>query len=336
MKKEASFWNKLEDSTAQCGLCAHNCRIKEGNFGFCGVRKNENGQLYSLIYGSCSSMAVDPVEKKPFYHFYPGSKVFSMGTVGCNFKCLHCQNHDISTADTSFPSIRDISPKESVRLAKEEHCQGIAFTYNEPSIWYEFTLDSARLAKKNDLYTCYVTNGYISEEPLREISPFLDAMNIDVKGFTEEFCKKVCKAHLKPVLDTCILAKKLGIHIELTYLVIPDYNDSLDELKSFCNWVVEKLGDNVPVHFSRFHPDHNMTNVSATPMSTMENVYELARKIGLNFVYLGNVSPGDYENTYCPSCGNLCVQRSYFDVNLKELEKNKCKKCGSILPFVVH
>jgi len=336
MKKEANFWNKLEDSAVQCGLCAHNCRIKEGNFGFCGVRKNENGRLYSLIYGSCSSIAVDPVEKKPFYHFYPGSKVFSMGTVGCNFKCLHCQNHDISTADTSFPSIRDISPEDSVRLAKEEGCQGIAFTYNEPSVWYEFTLDSARLAKKNDLYTCYVTNGYISKEPLKDISLFLDAMNIDIKGFTEEFYKKVCKARLQPVLDTCIFAKKLGIHIELTYLVIPSYNDSLDEIKSFCNWVVEKLGDNAPVHFSRFHPDHNMTDVSATPMSTMENAYEIARKTGLNFVYLGNAPPGDYENTYCPNCGNLCAQRSYFDVNLKELEKNKCKKCGSTLPFVMH
>jgi len=336
MKKEASFWSKLEDSAAQCGLCAHNCRIKEGKSGFCGVRKNENGRLFSLIYGSCSSMAVDPVEKKPFYHFYPGTKVFSMGTVGCNFKCLHCQNHDISTADTSFPSIRDISPEKSIRLAKEDDCQGIAFTYNEPSIWYEFTLDSARLAKKNGLYTCYVTNGYISKEPLKEISPFLDAMNIDVKGFTEEFYKKVCKARLQPVLDTCILAKKLGIHIELTYLVIPGYNDSLDEIKSFCNWVVEKLGDEVPVHFSRFHPDHNMTNVPATPMKTMENVYEIARKTGLDFVYLGNVPSGDYENTYCPRCDNLCIQRNYFDVNLKGLEKNKCKNCGSTLPFVIH
>jgi len=336
MKKEASFWSKLEDSAVQCSLCAHNCRIKEGKTGFCGVRKNENGRLSSFIYGSCSSMAVDPVEKKPFYHFYPGSKVFSVGTVGCNFKCLHCQNHDISTADTSFPSIRDISPEESVRLAKEDDCQGIAFTYNEPSIWYEFTLDSARLAKKNGLYTCYVTNGYISKEPLQEISPFLDAMNIDVKGFTEAFYKKVCKASLQPVLDTCVLSKKLGIHIELTYLVIPGYNDSLDEIKSFCNWVVEKLGDEIPVHFSRFHPDHNMTNVPATPMKTMENVYEIARKTGLGFVYLGNVPLGDYENTYCPRCDNLCIQRNYFDVNLKGLEKNKCKKCGDTLPFVIH
>lgn len=336
MKKEARFWKKLNDSKVKCSLCAHNCVIKDGDLGFCGVRKNEGGNLFSLVYGSCSSMAVDPIEKKPFYHFYPGSKVFSMGTVGCNFKCLNCQNADISTADTSFPYMHEISAMGPVRLAKEQGCQGVAFTYNEPSIWYEFTLDSAKFAKENGLYTCYVTNGYISEEPLREISNFLDAMNIDVKGFTEDFYKKVCKARLKPVLDTCVLAKQLGIHVELTYLVIPSYNDSLDEIKDFCRWVVENLGKDVPVHFSRFHPDHNMTDVSATSMITMKNIYNTAVKSNLNFVYLGNVPHEDYENTYCPNCSSLVIERNYFDANVKGLDKNRCKKCGNILPFVIN
>jgi len=335
MKKEASFWEKIKDSKVKCNLCSHKCRINNGDVGICGVRKNEEGRLFSLIYGSFSSMAVDPIEKKPLYHFYPGSSVFSMGTVGCNFKCLHCQNADISTADTSFSYMREITPEESVKLAKERGCQGIAFTYNEPGIWYEFTLDSARLAKENDLYTCYVTNGYISKEPLEEISAFLDAMNIDVKAFTEGFYKKVCKARLEPVLETCVLAKKLGIHIELTYLVIPGYNDSLNEIEKFCRWVVENLDENVPVHFSRFHPDHDMLDVPATPMNTMKNVYDIVIKSGLKFVYLGNVPSGDYENTFCPNCGNLCVERSFFDVKLKGLDKNKCSKCGNTLPFIL-
>jgi pyruvate formate lyase activating enzyme len=333
MKKEARFWEKLENSKVKCNLCSHNCIINEGNIGFCGIRKNEGGKLFSLIYGTCSSMAVDPIEKKPLYHFYPGSKVFSMGTVGCNFKCLHCQNSDISTADTSFPYLREITAEDSIQLAKEQNCQGVAFTYNEPCIWYEFTFDSAKIAKENGLYTCYVTNGYISENPLRDISDFLDAMNIDIKAFTEDFYKKVCKAKLKPVLDTCILAKTLDIHIELTYLVIPGFNDSIDEIKNFSKWIIENLGEDTPVHFSRFHPDYNMINVSATPISTMENVYNIAVKSNLNFVYLGNLTYENYNNTFCPNCGSLIVERSYFDVKLKELDKNRCRKCGFSLPF---
>jgi len=334
MKREASFWKKLENSKVRCDLCSHHCIIKEDTLGFCNVRQNQGGKLISLIYGSCSSMAVDPIEKKPFFHFYPGSKVFSMGTVGCNFKCLNCQNAEISTANASFPYLRDIQPEDSVRLAQEKGCKGIAYTYNEPTIWYEFTLDSTKIAKEKGLYTCYVTNGYISEEPLKEISGFLDAMNIDVKGFTEEFYRKVCKAKLKPVLDTCVIAKDLGIHIELTYLVIPGYNDSLDEIRKFCGWVLENLGEDVPVHFSRFHSDHNMIDVQSTPVSTMKKIYEVAISSELNFVYLGNVSLDDYENTYCPNCKSLVVKRNYYDVNLEGLDKNKCKKCGSALPII--
>jgi len=211
MKKKALFWKKLKNSKVKCNLCSHNCIINNNDLGICGVRTNEAGMLFSLIYSSCSSLAVDPIEKKPLYHFYPGSSVFSMGTVGCNFKCLNCQNASISNADISFPYLREISPKHAVELAKEKNCQVIAFTYNEPSIWYEYTFDVAKLAKEKKLYTCYVTNGYISEEPLKKISAFLDAMNIDVKGFTDDFYKKICKARLKPVLDTCVLAKNLGI-----------------------------------------------------------------------------------------------------------------------------
>jgi len=237
MKKEASFWNKIKGKKIQCKLCPHNCIIPDGKVGICGVRKNENGILYSMIYGSASSLGSDPIEKKPLYHFYPGTYAFSMGTVGCNFKCIYCQNYSISTANSSFTYIREITPQQVVKSAREYGCQGVSYTYNEPTIWHEFTLESAKLVKKEGIYTCYVTNGFINEEPLKELSKYLDAMNIDVKSFSDDFYKKMCKAKLQPVLNTCEIAKELGIHIELTYLVIPTYNDSISEIENFCNWI---------------------------------------------------------------------------------------------------
>ena len=334
MKKEARFWKTLSDSKVQCSLCSHRCKIDNKKVGICGVRRNENGRLFSLIYGSCSSVAADPIEKKPLYHFHPGTNALSLGTVGCNFKCIHCQNYGISTASPDFSYMQEITPERTIDLAKQYDCQGIAYTYNEPTIWHEFTFDSAKLAKKNDLYTVYVTNGYISENPLRELSSVLDAMNIDVKAFTNDFYKKVCKASLQPVLDTCVLAKELDIHVELTYLVIPGYNDSLKEVENFCKWVFERLGKDVPIHFTRFHPDHNLIDVPRTPMETMLKVYDIAKRTGILYCYLGNVPAGDYENTNCPKCGSTCVERNGFFVKNVGLKGNKCSKCGFSLPLI--
>ncbi|KYK21631.1 radical SAM protein [Thermoplasmatales archaeon SG8-52-4] len=334
MKREASFWEKISDKKVQCSLCNHNCKIDVNKKGICGVRKNEEGKLYSMIYGSCSSIAVDPIEKKPLYHFFPGTNAFSIGTVGCNFKCDHCQNYSISTATSEFSYSRELNPEEVIKLAKQHGCQGVSYTYNEPTIWHEFCIDSAKYVKKEGLYTCYVTNGYIKEDPLKELSKFLDAMNIDVKSFNEKFYKNICKASLEPVLNTCILAKELDIHIELTYLVIPTLNDSINEINDFCKWIVDKLGTDTPVHFSRFHPDHNLIDKPNTPMDTLLKIYDTAKKIGLLFPYLGNVYPGDYENTFCPKCGNVCIKRSGFHVSTNDLVDNKCKKCGHILPII--
>ena len=335
MRKEAKFWKTIKNKTVQCQLCAHNCKIADGKRGICRVRENEDGRLYTLIYSSCSSLAVDPIEKKPLYHFYPGTDCLSLGTSGCNFQCLHCQNSEISAARPEDLHMREISPEAAVAIAKERNCRGISWTYNEPTIWYEYSYDSAKLAKKVGLYTVYVTNGFINEDPLREISPYLDAMNVDVKAFTEEFYKKICKAKLKPVLQTCELAKERNIHLEVTYLVIPKHNDSLDEVRKFLSWVVKKLGNETPVHFSRFHPDHKMLDVPATPFETLLKIYDMAKDIGVLYPYIGNVPHGEYDNTKCPYCGNICVERHGYVTQITGVRDGKCTKCGKNIPITV-
>ncbi len=335
MKKEAMFWTPLKDEAVQCDLCPHHCVIASQKHGICGVRKNEQGRLYSLIYQACSSIATDPIEKKPLYHFYPGSLVLSLGSVGCTFRCDHCQNYQISMAHPAELSLRDVPAERLSKLAVEQGCQGVAWTYNEPTIWHEYTFEAAKLIKKAGLYTVYVTNGYIEEEPLKEIAPYLDAMNIDVKAFDEASYKKVCKARLAPVLQTCERTRKLGIHLELTYLVIPGMNDDVFEIDRFCQWIVETLGADTPVHFSRFHPDYKMTDVKPTSLATLRRCHSIATESGLRFVYLGNIAHGDYDNTYCPSCKNLLIERYGFSSDLKGLTQGKCSRCNASIPVRV-
>jgi pyruvate formate lyase activating enzyme len=336
MKKQALYGEKTTDSNVQCSLCAHSCHIAPGKRGICAVRENINGTLYTLNYGLSTSPARDPIEKKPLYHFHPGTQVFSLGSVGCNFKCAFCQNFTSSTSGIESSFLHEIPPKEAVRLALSSNCSGIAFTYNEPTIWYEYSLDTARLAKQQNLYTVYVTNGYIQEQPLREIAPVLDAMNIDVKAFTHAFYKKTCKATLEPVLATCKLAHELGIHIELTYLVIPGLNDSEIEVTKFCTWVVKTLGKQAPVHFSRFHPDYMMTDTPPTPLATLQRCYSIAQHSGILFTYLGNVPHGPYENTICPSCGATCIERYGFTSTLKGVKHGQCTRCGTSLALIIN
>ncbi len=333
MKHEARFWNTAEHQMVQCVLCPHHCRIASGRRGICGVRENEDGRLYSLIYAACSSAADDPIEKKPLYHFFPGSRVLSLGSVGCTFRCEHCQNYSISMAGPESFGLHDIPPDTVPQMTKDHHCQGVAWTYNEPTIWHEYAFDAARLVKEAGLYTVYVTNGFIEEAPLRELAPVLDAMNIDVKAFNEEFYRKICKARLAPVLDTCVLAKQLGIHIELTYLVIPRLNDAVDEVTMFCSWVKERLGPETPVHFSRFHPDYQMEDTPATPVDTLLAIHTVAKEVGLQFVYLGNLPHGEYENTYCPICGAILVERHGYTTTLRTTSQGTCATCGAKAPF---
>ena len=333
MIKEAMLYEKKEEKKAHCKLCAHECKISNGKQGICKVRQNKGGLLNTLIYSSVSSATSDPIEKKPLFHFYPGSNVYSLGTVGCNFSCDHCQNWSISFAKIDGAHLRDISPKEVVNTAKKQNCQGVAWTYNEPTIWFEYTYDTGALAKDAGLYNIYVTNGYITEFALEKISPYLDAANVDVKAFKEEFYKKICGAKLEPVLRTCERMKKLGIHLELTYLIIPTQNDDFTEIKDFCDWAAS-IGRDTPVHFSRFHPMRGMSELSYTPIETLERAHKIAKEAGIEYVYLGNVYAHKYESTYCPDCNELLIERRGFNIIPRTRSYEKCQKCGKKLNII--
>jgi len=331
MEVESYLYERLEEGAVRCKTCSWRCRIRSGRQGFCGVRENREGRLFALNYALVSSAHVDPIEKKPLFHFYPGSSVYSLGTVGCNFRCLHCQNFTISQAPLeSYRELAEHPPEQAVETAVRLGCRGIAWTYNEPAIWFEYTYDSARLAKARDLYTVYVTNGYMTREALDMIAPFLDAMNIDVKGFTERFYRKLCKTRLAPVLETVERGLELGVHIELTYLIIPGHNDSEQEISSFVDWAAE-LEPVPPVHFSRFHPDYKLLDVPATSLATLEKAYEIARR-KLPFVYLGNVPGHPGESTRCPKCNSLLIERIGYRTRIIGLTGESCSACGYKLP----
>ncbi len=333
MEKIAKFWEK-KDSVVRCRLCPHNCIIREGKRGVCKVRENRNGKLYTLVYASCSSANVDPIEKKPLFHFYPGSLVYSLSTVGCNLKCLHCQNYAISQITPEEAFLIELPPEKAVGEALKTS-DGIAFTYNEPTIWWEYAYDTSKLAKKHGLYTVFVTNGYINEEPLKEIAPYLDAANVDIKSMDDEFYRRITRARLQPVLQAAKLYKELGIHLEMTYLIIPTKNDAEWQIKKFIEWVLNEFGDEQVVHFTAFYPTYKMMHIPPTPLKTLVKAYEMAKQHGLKYVYLGNVPHGEYENTYCPKCGNLLIERHGFHARIVGLKNGKCSKCGAKIPVIM-
>ncbi|MEM2289911.1 MAG: AmmeMemoRadiSam system radical SAM enzyme [Candidatus Hadarchaeales archaeon] len=328
MRRRASFWRK-SDSEIVCVLCPRNCRIAPGKTGFCGARRNEDGILYTLSYGAVVSWAPDPIEKKPLYHFWPGSSVFSIAAPGCTFSCLHCQNWSISQTRIGRVETEEISPDELIHLTKQYGCQGIAHTYTEPTIWTEYAIDVGKLARAEGLYNVYVTNGYITAEALEELGPYLDAANVDVKAFRDDFYRKICGvSSLKPVLEACEWMHQHKIHLELTYLIIPGENDREEEIRDFCRWVREELDPEVPVHFSRFYPHYRMLEKPPTPVETLERAHKVAKGEGLQYVYLGNVPGHQYDNTYCPGCGSLLISRYGFSVLEFNLEDGKCPGCG--------
>jgi pyruvate formate lyase activating enzyme len=333
---EARLYQKLENNTVKCALCNHRCTIQEGKHGICGVRLNERGTLYAATYGKISSEAVDPIEKKPLFHYLPGTLSYSLGGIGCNFHCQHCQNWHISRASLEDSTLRSLSPEEGVRRALASGSASIAWTYNEPTIWHEYPLDMGTLARRQGLGTVYVTNGYITEEGLRELTPMLGAYRVDIKAFTDDFYKKVCGARLQPVLDSAVLARELGMHVETVTLVIPGLNDGTEEMGSLIRWVIEHLGPATPMHFSAFHPDYKMTDRGATPAATLEKICNQAKELGLRFPYVGNVYNHRYENTFCPVCGATLIERQGFSSTIRQLDGEQCANCGEKIEIVRH
>ncbi|MHC1592659.1 MAG: AmmeMemoRadiSam system radical SAM enzyme [Methermicoccaceae archaeon] len=330
-ERVAMEW-KRTDGGVECELCAHRCHINVGKYGLCGVRKNVDGELHTLIYGLASARNIDPIEKKPLYHFEPATLSYSLGTVGCNFRCAYCQNYEISQATLESAYLVEIPPEQAVGEAVSAGCASIAWTYNEPTIWFEYTYDTAKLAHQQGLSTVYVSNGYITEEALTELSPHLDAFRVDIKG-RERVYRELCKAKLEPVLASTKLAFEMGMHVEVVNLVIPGYNDSDEDIEWLCGWVVNNLSPDVPVHFTRFFPYYKLDSVEPTPVKTLEKAYETARRMGVHYPYVGNVMGHRYEHTYCPVCGTVLIERSGFHASLK-LDKPECPKCGNPVPIV--
>jgi len=325
----ASYWERLQDTVLQCRLCPRKCIIQDGARGFCTVRINRGGALYTLGYGNPVSVQVDPIEKKPFFHVAPGERVFSLAVAGCNMRCLFCQNWQISQAKPDEVDSYSMSPKDIIDAAIKNNCKLIAYTYTEPTVFYEYMLDIAKLARqkgiKNTMHSC----GYINVEPLKELLKYMDAVNIDLKSFKEDFYRRMgAFAELQPVLDTLKTVKEQGVWLEITNLIIPGQNDSPGEIRKMCAWIKENLGDEVPLHFSRFMPAFKLANLPPTPIEKLEEAYKIAKQVGLKYVYIGNVPGHLEEDTYCPHCGKLLVSRTGYQVSEVNIKQGKCIYCG--------
>lgn len=332
MEKEALFYEIVKENYVKCNLCYRHCVIPNNRRGFCKARENKNGKLYAINYNKICSVAIDPIEKKPLFNYYPNSSVLSLATGGCNFSCKHCQNWQISQYPPDKILYNELYPNDIVNLANKYSCNGIAYTYTEPTIFYEIMKDTIDIINNSsdinikNLYNVMVTNGYIEKEPLKQLG--INGMNIDIKG-NEKFYKDICFAHLETVLETAILAKKLGIHLEITNLIIPTYNDNIEDIKFIVEFVKNKLGKDTPLHFSAFYPTYKLTKVPPTPKETILLAKKIAEEEGLHYVYTGNIINGD-ENTYCPNCGEIVIKREKYNViNINLIKENNIVKCGN-------
>lgn len=324
LAKEALYYSKLEKDLVKCQLCSHYCTISPGKRGICLVRENRDGTLYSLNYRLLIAENIDPIEKKPLFHFYPGSKSYSIAAMGCNFRCLHCQNWSISQPRNNIIEGKLALPEKIVQNTINNNCLSISYTYTEPTIYYETALEIAQLAKNNGLKNIFVTNGYISPEALNHIAPYLDAANIDLKAMSENFYRKICGARLEPVLERIKQYYELGIWIEITTLIIPGYNDGDDELGEIAQFIVD-IDKGIPWHISAFYPTYKLNDTPPPPVSTLQRAYKIGKDKGLLYVYEGNVGEG--ENTFCPSCDKTIINRKYFSTNNK-IKDGKCPFCG--------
>jgi len=333
--KEAMFFEKLDDNSVRCHLCRHTCVIEDGKKGICRVRENRGGILYSLVYGKLISENIDPIEKKPLYHFFPGTTSFSVATVGCNFRCLNCQNYEISQLPKDHNQIvgRDVTPEKIVTDALSYHCKSISYTYTEPTIFFEYAYEIAKIATQKSLKNVFVSNGYTTREALATIKPYLHAANIDLKSFSKETYKKMCGARLEEVLDCIRSYKEMGIWIEITTLIIPEINDSESELREIAGFI-KSVGCEIPWHVSRFYPRYRLIEKPPTPVDKLRTAREIGLETGLRYVYEGNVPGEGGENTYCYTCGKVLIRRYGYQILENNIVNSKCTECNSTIDGV--
>jgi len=332
--KLSPYFTPLEGGDIRCELCPHRCRVSKGKRGLCRVRENRDGKYYSLVYGNPCAIHLDPIEKKPFSHVLPGTTSFSLATAGCNFRCKFCQNWEISQASPEDVYSYDVSPELIISKAKEIGARSIAHTYVEPSIFYEYMLDIGHLTRKEGLLNVTHSNGFINPVPLKNLCKVLDAANIDLKGFTENFYRELCGGELHPVLETLKTLKQEKVHLEITNLMIPTKNDEMSVLREMCLWIKKDLGADTPIHFSRFYPLYKLKTLPPTPVSTLEKAREVALSAGLEYVYIGNIPGHAGENTFCPKCKKMVIQRTGYMVGEINLKAGKCKYCGKPIPGI--
>ena len=331
--KEGLFWTSTPRGT-KCLICPNECVIKEGETGLCHNRVNHEGTLFSIAYGNPCAVNIDPIEKKPFNHFLPRSKAYSIGTAGCNLACMNCQNWTISQTSPKETRNYDLMPEKLIEQAILNHCQSIAYTYSEPISFYEFTFDSAKLARQQGIKNVLVTAGYINEEPLRNFCKYIDATRVDLKSFSNDIYLKLSAGSLAPVLNTLKIIAQQGVWLEIVNLVVPGWTDDLDMIKRMCNWLVNNGLGNYPLHFDRFHPEYKLTQLSATPIGILTKAREIALAEGIKYVYIGNVPGLEAQNTWCPKCRDLLIERRGFTVLQENLVKGCCTKCGEKIPGV--
>jgi pyruvate formate lyase activating enzyme len=326
--KEASFYEKLKNNIAHCRLCPRECVISEGKRGYCRVRENRKGVLYALSYGQPVAIHIDPIEKKPFFHYLPGSQSFSIATVGCNLNCSFCQNWEISQAKPEEVKAESLLPEQLVAQAQMSGARSIAFTYTEPTVFYEYMLDVAKSARNKGLRVVMHSNGFVNEEPLRRLCKYLDAANIDLKGFSQEYYSKICEGSLAPVLKSLQILREEGVHVEITNLLLSGYNDDPETIRKMCRWIKDELGADTPVHFSRFYPMYKLLALISTPVEKLELARKIALDSGLKYVYIGNIPGHEAENTFCPNCRKPVIKRIGYTVSEIDLADGRCKFCN--------
>lgn len=334
VRHRAMFWEKLDNKQAKCLLCPRECHVADVERGYCGVRENQGGEYYTLVYGPLCSANVDPIEKKPLFHYVPASAAFSVATAGCNMECKFCQNWQISQFRPEQVESTPVSPDRLVAACKGRNCPTIAYTYSEPIVFYEYMHDTAALARRQGIGSVMISNGYILEKPLRQLCRQLTGVKVDFKAFSDKFYSEVCSGELKPVLRTLEVLKDIGIWFELVILIIPTLNDSPDEIERMSKWVLDKLGPDVPMHFTRFQPTYRLTNLPQTPVSTIERCRKIAMDAGVHYVYAGNVPTHPGENTYCHKCKEELIRRVGFRVSANRVKDGKCPKCAAPIPGV--